>query len=108
MSARQLLILNLYEAFLVRPTRTLAPVTRNKHASSSNPHSSVVQPPLRSLAPVRVLVPRLPLPPCRLRVVGRDGVRSSAQLRSVIGKRFDAERLRLGRGDVGGDLVGIR
>ena len=114
MSTRQLLILNLYETFLVRPTRTLAhptplSLTANMPQAQTRTQTAkpLVQPPLRSLAPVHVLLPRLPLPPCRLRVVGRDGMRSSAQLRSVIGKRFDAERVRLGRGDVGGDLVGI-
>ena len=115
MSACQLLILNLYETFLVCPTRTLAHPTPLSLATNmpqaqnrTQTAKPLVQPPLRSLAPVHVLLPRLPLPPCRLRVVGHDGMRSRAQLRSVIGKHFDAERLRLGRRDVGGDLVGIR
>ena len=108
MSARQLLILNLYETFLVRPTRTLAHPTPLSLATNMPQAQTRTQTssssPLRSLAPVHVLLPRLPLPPRRLRVVRRDG----AQLRSVAGKRFDAERMRLGRGDVGGGLVGIR
>ena len=107
MSARQLHIPDLYGMFLVRPTRTLAhptplslatnvpkpkPALKQRHRSSSlsSVHS---RPYMRSLR-VYLFHPAV--------YAWLDAmVRSNAQLHGVVGKRFDAERVRLGRGDAG-------
>ena len=98
MSARQLLILDLYEMFLVRPMHTLAhptPLSLTTNMPQAQTHTQtvklLVQPPLRSLVPIHVVVPHLPLPPCCLCVVGRDGVRSSAQPHSMVGAECAGE-----------------
>ena len=77
MKARQLLILDIDETFLVRPTRTLAHLTPlslpTKAQTPTQMATPLVQPPFRSLAPVHALPPRRLLPPGCLRVVRRDG-----------------------------------
>ena len=99
--------------FLVRPTRTLAHPTPLSLATNVSKPKPALKRRNRSSSPLcvhsrpymysfRVYLFHPAVCTWLDAMVG-----CSAQLRSVVGKRFDAERVRLGRGDVGGDLVGI-
>ena len=101
---------------LVRPTCTLVHPSQLSPIPNANtspptknsiPHSNggIARPGSRSRpAFLYAFLPCLPLPTV---CAWLDAMmRSSALLRGMVGKRFEAERVRVGRGHVGGDLVG--